>query len=211
MVTPILRPLVKHLEWNSFKFLIALWLIGNFLVPFVNQFAPFAYNPVMFVFTGWVGYFLLGSFLLKVKVRSWITVLGVVLGVLGTIFGAFWITITVGENFVGYFHEPLNSTIILASTALFLLLIAIPQSKVQSRHENINRLLHWIGQNTLPIYLIHIMVMETLQKGYLGFALNMEMMNPIIEIPLLTLVTFSLSAVIVYPLKKIPYVKKILG
>ena len=148
---------------------------------------------------------------MNVKFNSKIALVGVVLGLLGTILGAWWITGAFGENMTGFFHEPLNLTMIIASTSLFLILIAIPKTKIESHNKNLNRLLHWIGKNTLPIYLIHVIVMETFQNGYLGFALNMNVMNPVIEIPLLTALTFTISALLVYPLKKIPYIKRVMG
>jgi surface polysaccharide O-acyltransferase-like enzyme len=55
MITPFLRILVKHMDRRKFQYLLLIWLVGNEAVPFINQFAPFGYNPVMFVITGWVG------------------------------------------------------------------------------------------------------------------------------------------------------------
>lgn len=211
LVTPVLRVLVKHVNRDKFKYLLVLWFIGNSVVPFINRFASFGFNPVMFVFTGWIGYFLLGIYLRDVKARSWIAILGVILGMLATILGSWWLTATAGEEFTGFFHEPLNVTLIMASTSLFILLTAIPKIKIENGNPAINRLLHWISQNTLPIYLLHIIVMETIKAGFLGFTLNMNTMNPIIEIPLLTAITFALTAAIVYPLKKIPYIQQIIG
>lgn len=55
------------------------------------------------------------------------------------------------------------------------------------------------------------MVLETLQKGYLGFKLSVMTMNPIVEIPLITVVTLLISLAIIVPLKKIPHMKDIIG
>jgi surface polysaccharide O-acyltransferase-like enzyme len=211
LATPFLRVLVSHLDRNKFKYLIILWFVGNITVPFINQFAPFGFNPVMFVFTGWVGYYLLGAYLVKTKVAPWKAVIGVVMGLLTTMVGAWWITAIVGQSRTNYFHEPLNTTIILASTSMFLLLTALPKNKIENGNTKIKALLHWISQNTLPIYLFHIIIMQTIERGYLGFTLNASTISPIIEIPLLTLITFATSAAIIYPLKKIPYLKYLLG
>jgi hypothetical protein len=54
-------------------------------------------------------------------------------------------------------------------------------------------------------------VLETLQKGYLGLKISVTNINPIIEIPLVTAVTFLVCLAIIVPLKKVPYVKRILG
>jgi surface polysaccharide O-acyltransferase-like enzyme len=99
---------------------------------------------------------------------------------------------------------------VVASAALFLLLAGVPKMALESRPLT-SRLLHWISKNTLAIYLLHIMVLEVFVNGYLGFSLNMQSFSPILEIPLLTLATFAVTALIVYPLSKIPYVNRLIG
>ena len=211
LVTPVLRVVVAYVDWKSFKYFMVLWFVGTVTLPFVSSFSPFNFNPTVFVFTGWIGYFLLGVYLQKVKVRSWILLLFVVLGFTVAIVGTYAVTAAIGERLITFFHDSLSINMIMASTALFLLLIAIPPNRVKSRHANVNRLLHWISQNTLPIYLLHVMVLETLEMGYLGLTININTINPIIEIPLITIVTLLACAAIIYLLKKIPYVKKLIG
>ena len=56
------------------------------------------------------------------------------------------------------------------------------------------------------------MVLEALQKGYFGFKISLTtMMNPVLEIPLITAVTLLISLGVIIPLKKIPYMKKAIG
>ena len=211
LVTPLLRVFVKYLDWKRFKYLVALWFVGTAVVWFVNVFGPFNFNTALFVFTGWMGYYLLGVFLQKIKVRSWILVLAACLGIAGAVFGAYISTALVGERVTTFFHESLNFNLIIASVAVYLLLINIPRSRVESRSAKVNAVLHWVSQNTLPIYLMHYMILECFMFGFFGFTLNTSVLNPIIEIPLLTLLTFGLTALIVYPLKKIPVVKRLIG
>jgi surface polysaccharide O-acyltransferase-like enzyme len=72
-------------------------------------------------------------------------------------------------------------------------------------------MLKLISENTLPIYLFHLIVLETFQKGYLGLKISVTNLNPIIEIPLVTTVTLFICLAIIVPLKKLPYVKRIIG
>ena len=72
-------------------------------------------------------------------------------------------------------------------------------------------MLKLISQNTLPIFLFHVIVLESLQKGYFGFTISITKMNPIIEIPLITALTLLICLAVIVPLKKIPYVKRIIG
>jgi surface polysaccharide O-acyltransferase-like enzyme len=118
---------------------------------------------------------------------------------------------TIGERFGQFFYDSFSANAIAASVALFLLLSTVQPDKVESRFPRINRLLQQISQNTLPIYLFHVMVMEALQKGYFGFKLSLTTVNPVLEIPLITAVTLFICLGVIIPLKKIPYVKKIIG
>jgi surface polysaccharide O-acyltransferase-like enzyme len=115
-----------------------------------------------------------------------------------------------GEQQTGFFHGYLSFNMIIASAALFLILISIPRTRVESGNGSFSRLLHWIGQNTLPIYLVHVIVLESLHLGLLGFYLPYTH-NLLIDVPVVATITFVLSSTIIYLLKKIPYVSKLMG
>ncbi len=210
LLTPVLRVLIKHIDRKRFTFLLSVWFVGTISTPAIHTFTSLSYNPLTFLFLDWLGYFLLGIFLLYTKVRSWILYAALTLGLLGAILGEWFLTAMYGEQYAGFFHGYLSFNMIIASAALFMILLAIPKEKIESRYPIVNRVIHWIGQNTLPIYLVHVIVLETLQFGLLGFTL-IDKNNLIVEIPLATFVAFSLSVAIIYPLKKIPYVKKLIG
>jgi hypothetical protein len=55
------------------------------------------------------------------------------------------------------------------------------------------------------------MVIEALQKGFFGFQISLATMNPVLEVPLITVVTLFICLGVLYPLKKIPLVKKVVG
>lgn len=209
-VTPILRILVKHIDRNKFTLLIALWFAGTISVPIIHTFTNLSFNPVMFVFTDWVGFFLLGIYLVNTKIHSAVAYLGLAFGLLVAIFGEWFLTAAMGEQATGYFHGYLSFNMIIASAALFLILISIPKSRIDSGNATVNRLIHWIEQNTLPLYLVHVIVLETLHLGLLGFSFPYTN-NLLIDVPLIALVTFVLSAAIIYPLKKITCVAKLIG
>jgi surface polysaccharide O-acyltransferase-like enzyme len=184
--------------------------VGTVAVPFIDNWGIFSYNPVMFVFVGWAGYFLLGIFLLKSQIRPKYIYLCFAVGLAWTVLADAFLPAVTGGKFMGFFHEPLNLSLVVASAALFLLLVGVPKTKLESL-PHLSRLLHWISNNTLAIYLLHIMVLEVFVNGYLGFSLNMQTFSPILEIPLLTFITLTVTALIVYPLSKIPYVNRLIG
>jgi surface polysaccharide O-acyltransferase-like enzyme len=210
LITPILRVLIKHIDRKKFTLLLGLWFAGTVVTPLIHTFTDLSFNPLMFVFTDWVGYFLLGIYLLNTKMRRAYAYMAAGFGLLVAILGAWIVTATFGEQYTGYFHGYLSFNMILASAALFLLLISIPQSKVESQGKIFNNIIRWIGQNTLPIYVVHILVLESLQMGLLGFTLPLTG-ELIIDAPYTTAVVLGISVLIIYPLKKIPYLKNFIG
>jgi surface polysaccharide O-acyltransferase-like enzyme len=103
---------------------------------------------------------------------------------------------------------------ILASTALFLLLntIKAPRNQTETRQPKINWLLKQISQSTLAIFLFHVIVLETLQRGYLwGFTISGNNLNSIIEVPLVTVVTLLICLGVILPLRKVPIIKNLIG
>jgi hypothetical protein len=55
------------------------------------------------------------------------------------------------------------------------------------------------------------MVLESIQKGYFGLQISVNTMNPIVEIPLITVFTLFICLGIIFVLKRVPVVKKLIG
>ena len=187
------------------------WFVGTDFVPLVTLYGPYSVNLIVFMLTGWLGYFILGTCLVKVRLRPSILYLVLVLGFLWTIIGTYFVVGTIGARLGEFFYDFFSVNVIMASVALFLLLSAVPPQKIESRFPRVNRVIHQISQNTLPIYLFHVIVLETLQKGYLGFKISLTTINPVLEIPLITVVTLFICLGLLIPLKKIPYLRRLIG
>jgi surface polysaccharide O-acyltransferase-like enzyme len=89
--------------------------------------------------------------------------------------------------------------------------VASEPSPPKASHPKINKLLSVISQNTLPIFLFHLMVLDALQRGYLGFTLNGNTVNSIIGVPLATALTIFICLAVIVPLKKVPVLKSFIG
>ena len=210
LATPILRVLVKHIDRQKFTLLVVLWFIGTIIVPFLQTFTAFTFNPVMFVFTDWAGFFLLGVYLVQSKMRRAVVYPTIVLGLLVAILGEWFITAAFGQAKTGYFHGYLSFNMILASAALFLVLVSIPRGRIEKGNGILMRLMHWIGQNTLPFYLLHVIVLEVLQIGLWGLRYPYTGMVLIDAIGLFA-ASFTLSAILIYALKKVPLISRLVG
>jgi len=215
LFTPLLRVIVAYADWKLIKYFLLVWFVGTALVPlfglYENLIGPALwFKQNVFLLSGMMGYFVLGAYMVKWRLRSSILILILASSLVFTISGTYFLVGTLGERFSQFFYDASSVSIVIASIALFLLLLTVPAKQVENQ-SRINRFLHLVSQNTLPIYLFHVMVLEVLQKGYLGFKISVTTMNPIVEIPFITVIALLVSLVVIIPLKKIPYVKRIVG
>ena len=224
LLTPLLRVIVAYAKWNIIKYLLFVWFVGTAIIPLFGLYQSINpqilwFRESVFTLTGLVGYFILGAYITKIKIRSSILYLILALSLIWTIMGTYFLVGTLGERYSQFFHDASSANVIITSIAFFLIISTLrrPKIPVQSPSEatikmsHTNRILQTISQNTLPVYLFHVMVLEALQKGYLGFKISVTTINPIIEIPVITLLTLLISLGIIVSLKKIPYVKRIIG
>jgi len=73
------------------------------------------------------------------------------------------------------------------------------------------KFLHLVSENTLPMFLFHMIIIEAFQKGFFGVTLNGNTVNSIIGIPIVTALTFFVSLAIIVPLKRVPILRTLLG
>lgn len=211
LLTPILRVFVAHAKEDVMKLLLITWFVGTGLLPFANLFG-YHLNDNVFILPGWIGYFLLGAYLpkLKVKPRRWrlYALLGCAFA--WTMIGSIFIEMNPGlERY--FFYDYLTGNVIVASVAMFLLLGSVSNKSLQKMPSGVNKLLHIISENTLPIYLFHTLLVEAFQRGLFGFTLTIVTANPFIMTPLLAIIVFLLSLGIIVPLKRVPYIKRLIG
>jgi surface polysaccharide O-acyltransferase-like enzyme len=210
LLTPILRVVVANADRKILKYFILLWFFGVVIVPLLGLFG-YSLDSNVFVISGWMGYFLLGTYLLTVRMRSWTLYILLFLSLASMAVATYFMTAYVGGKNQYFFYGFLSANVILASVALFPLLCTVRPNRIKSYVPGVNLLLHQISFNTLPIYLFHVIVLETLQRGYVGFKISITTMNPILEVPLITVVTLFISLGLILLLKKIPHIERIIG
>lgn len=216
LITPFLRIIVAHADWRTIKYFLAIWFVGTGILPLLTLYASISPQAVwfrqnVFLLVGLLGYFVLGAYIAKLTLRRSTLALILTLSSLWTILGTYFLIASLGEQYSQFFLDASSFSVIIASVSLFLILASVPNQKIETRFPRGNRVFKLISENTLPIYLFHIIVLETLQKGYLGLKISVTNINPIIEIPFVTIVTLLICLAIIVPLKKVPYVKRIIG
>lgn len=212
LLTPILRALVLCDSQKILKYLITLWFIGVAIVPVIQLITGHVFHDTLIVMGGTIGYFVLGLYLQKIKIRSSV--------LYGLFFASFFFTIlstwlmrfqfySIGQNY--FFFDYLSVNVILSSVTTFMILSKFPAEWPKHTHPLIRGVVHAISKNTLPIYLFHLIVMETLQNGYLGFKLSLTTINPIIGVPIITTVTLFITLGLILLMKKVPVLRTIIG
>jgi len=226
LITPFLRILLAHADDKIMKYFFLLWVLGASINPVISFFTIYDLNSSVLLVTGWVGYYVLGIYLLKVKIPRSYLVLFMSLGIALAVIATYYMSYIYGGANSYYFQDYLSPTMILASVMAYLLLntIKMPPFKTaqnpltqeaekpkQNEPSKLRKLMRVISENTLPIFLLHLMVLYALQRGYFGFAINGSVINSIIGVPLITVITLFICLAIIVPLKKIPYLKNLIG
>jgi surface polysaccharide O-acyltransferase-like enzyme len=216
LITPLLRVMVSHLTSKHFKYIICLWAIGLSAVHMIAAISDGRYYLYdnLFLIPECVGYFIIGVYLVNVQIRRRLLVAFTVLGLALTAIGTGILCIYHGTS-VFFFQNYYSPTLILASLPFFVLIISYAKSKgtVQiGKPSWKQRIMHIISVNTLPIYLLHIIIIYLLQNGFFfGFKLCDDTINSIVGIPLITVLTLGICLIIIVPLKKVPGLRHLIG
>jgi surface polysaccharide O-acyltransferase-like enzyme len=213
--------MVAHFTTILFKYFMVIWFIGVALVPLINLASSGQYHldVNVFVIPLCVGYFVLGAYLVNIKIQRKTLVTLTTLGVSLTFIATYFMSKYVGGANSYFFQDYSSITIILASIPLFILLNSYttttntkPQPLAQKEKPSKKQyILQTISKNSLAIFLLHMMILYTLQNGFLSTTFNNYITNAIIGIPIKTALALILSLTIIIPLKKIQYLKKLIG
>lgn len=212
-------PVIKKITENAIiaEYYLAISLVFTFLIPFVLQLlADFggvslkdwvkalnnAYSDMnITVLSGYVAYFIAGHRLDQVAIskrkRTVIYFLGV-LGVVATIFLSQVVSMKEGSP-VDNYYDYLGLPIFAQSVAMFVWF-----KHNRSFEKESSMLVNQLTKCSFGIYLIHILVMETLDEKLL---LNTMSIHAIVSVPVIAVVVFVISFVIALLLKRIPVFK----
>ncbi|MCW4005313.1 MAG: acyltransferase family protein [Candidatus Bathyarchaeota archaeon] len=213
LITPVLRAVLAYRDCTKLlRYIALLWFAGVAVVPLIQLLTGYSLTSTVFVFGGGVGYFVLGVYLQNVKVRSRLLYGLFGLGVVWTVIATWAMSFpfnNLGQTYFFFDYFAANS--ILSSVALFLILNKFPANWPRSNHPHLSRLIKAISHNTLPIYLFHLIILESFQRGFFGFKLSLTNIGPIIGIPLLSVLTLFITLALVLVMKKVPILNKLIG
>jgi surface polysaccharide O-acyltransferase-like enzyme len=211
LILPILRLMIRpDIDKKILWYLIVLWLIFQPILTTAHKFWDFNIKLSAPLATGFVCYFILGYLLGEVTLSRLKIILSAIvwlLSTLVTIIGTYLLTRQSGQ-FEGFFYDFVSLNVIFASGAAFLLLRWISQKKLFTSPQ-IHTFIRTLATSAFGIYLVHVIVIEVLRYGIPALQISSLMWNTLWSIPLVSIVVFILSFLIVRMLQKIPVLKYI--
>lgn len=198
ILSPILIRWLQKATKKEIQFYLCLWGI-TLCYPWLKLVTTLNVGDTswLYYFHGYVGYFVLGHFLSKYSVNRVLLSLSLIFVTVALPLLALFMKWNVNFYEVFWYLSP---SIVIASTFLFILanrLCAQKQFPAAS----------WLAQQTFGIYLAHILVM----RGILWHTEWMQSMNGILQIFVCFVLTLASALLITAIIKKIPYLRVVVG
>ena len=212
LVTPILRRFAQSASDAELLYAIGIWFAAS--IVFDLFFQTTGYSLALFAqpyISGFLGYYIAGYYLgrreYSVKVIGIAAAL-IVLSVVGKTIWAYSLTAD-GGKFDTNLFDYLKWHVILLSLVGFIVFKNAALFIEQRISPAVEQILVTVSKATFGIYLVHIMVLRFMNDGIFGFRLYTDSFHPLFAIPVTALISFIISFAIIYPLKKIPLLNKI--
>lgn len=209
---PFIQNMCKNLNRQQENLFLTLWIILSgisvIIIPFAKAITKtninFSYPIPMINATYYLGYFISGHIIYKRfnnasfdKTKNIICIITFVLSTAITAFFTYYISIKTNKLFDSMLWYK-SIFIILATFSIFLLFIS-------NKGAFKNSIIPKLSTHSFGIYLIHIVFLNII-KGHF----TVIEYNPIVTIPVATLIIYIASLVSCIILSKIPYINKIL-
>jgi surface polysaccharide O-acyltransferase-like enzyme len=203
---PILGRWIKNSSVSEIRYFLIIWLITIFAtLPFIELVFP---RVELAYFAGYIGYPVLGYYLMTLPVHNRRTVISIsavllVIGSIVTIGGTHMISHSRGALFLGLLGN-LNPIVIMMGVSAFVL---FKHLKLDNPNRVFQSGVRFLGKYSYGIYLVHVAVLGLLER----IGIYHSFVDPALGIPLTAVLCYSLSALIVWGVNKLPFGKYISG
>jgi surface polysaccharide O-acyltransferase-like enzyme len=214
LITPIIIRFINNAQEEHIKYALILFFVFGTCIQlyntvniiFDNIIAWLPTSDLYFPFpeiTGYTGYYIAGYYFSKYDTERRNKILlyiFAILSMLFTILGCSLWSIYKNEPRGDFCGNNLPNTMFIAF-ALFVLLKNISSAKFFEKYK---RIIIFVSEHTFGIYLVHDLLLQII--GRIG--LNSLTFNPMLSIPVIAIIDFSIGLFITIIIKKIPFLKK---
>jgi surface polysaccharide O-acyltransferase-like enzyme len=206
LFAPVLRLFVKKARDLDVLYYIALWFLAVPILFVLEGTTPLRSGFELNYMTGYVGYYLLGLYLGRLNVIRRAPVLSLIVLLAGFVFSflVFYLDLPPQGNETA-FRSYLSLNIVLMAIMTFSFLRTAGESLPGSAAS----FLRLVGQSSFGIYLMHSIILQWMTTVAQSMGIKINSGPPILVVPFIALIAFSLSFLITHTLRRIPVLKTI--
>jgi surface polysaccharide O-acyltransferase-like enzyme len=212
LATPILRVYVRHATRTNLTYFMVVWFVTSSILPIFQRFTGITFGIDIVVTTQYVGFFIMGHYLrdMVIQRKHLLPLLAVmVVSLLFTQIATLTLTGSTGGTFDNFFLLNDSFNLVIVAVCGFLILKSLDYELIFRYLPFLRTIIMTVSSCSLGIYFIHIMFIELLASGKLGFKLSAFSFNPLLSIPLTSAVVMLASVITVSLIKKVPYLRVI--
>ncbi|MCL5244789.1 acyltransferase [Cellulophaga sp. 20_2_10] len=211
LLAPIISPWIIASTKKEYQFILLLWL-STILLPYISFVLPDFYHIdgnyyfILNYFGGFLGYMLLGVYLRKYpivlpKPKAIAVILSlIVIAVLPILYCYLF-----KRDLITTINNNLSISSVLLVTAIFIFFQNFGSTNVK-----FNNFINYLAKYTFGIYLVHIMIVRNV-VWHIYSLFRVEPLNPLIETPLIAIVSMIICYACVKLISKLPQSKNIVG
>ena len=203
---PILKIFINNSSKSLQIYFIVLWAISVSIIPFISNFSGLNIKSYMPMMAGYVGYLVLGYQLAKIQITKkvfYISIFFIIISTLSTIFGTYYLS-EKANKFIDLFYGCFGVSTLIQAISYFIFLRYIGEN-ILSKSIQKSQIITTLSITSLGIYLIHPIYIQILSK----VEISVWNGNPLIMIPIVSILTFLLSFLTIFIIQKIPIIKGI--
>ncbi|MEY8213335.1 MAG: acyltransferase family protein [Colwellia sp.] len=207
---PILRVFIGHTTRKMSAYFICLWFVAIALVPLLEKLLHVSSALDLNMISGYIGYLVIGYVLGGITFSRKFFIMFILLALLMiavTVMGTFVLTVSNDGSLKRSFLNYLSPNVIVGSASIFIILkYCFEHAVCFNPYKNAIKLL---SSSCFGIYLVHIIYLDILYNGLLGFVLSPETFSVLSSIPVLVIVIFIMSFFTVVLFRKISLLSKV--
>lgn len=148
------------------------------------------------------------NYFYKNKTPKSIVYVGAIISLIFAPISTYYLTKKNGGNYATFFSDNLSTDVILIAISVFLLVKSIKWDRVFAKKQDFFvKGIETLSRASFGIYLLHFIILNELVRSGIG-VLKVDAPS-ILRVPITDITVFSISFVVIYLLRKIPLVKKI--
>lgn len=210
MISPILAIIIKNISRRWMQYWIGGLFVFTSLIPFIEKLNIKVVSNIISningyinlqFFGGWTLYFVLGYYINNKnlsknqrKLICFCTIVSVLFTLVTTLGYCWWYGKPMGILSYEY------PNIVIYGIGIFIIF----KEKVAkiSFTDNCKQIIYQVSKLTLGIYLIHVLILRILYQ----LGMSISVFHPAISVPVVSLITFMVAALIIWIIRKIPIV-----